>query len=235
MISFVIPAYNAELSIQKCLDSIFSQSNQDFEVIVINDGSTDNTENILDSYLMKYDNLIVKTIKNQGHGNARNYGVCLATHDYIWFVDADDYLYDNNSIERIVEHLLKYKPDIHIFSALETDHGSKNKVWNFTKNELLLKNGKGIRKLAFIQQWSWNKIIKKDFLINSGVTFNSMRMFEDIYFMIELYQKANLIHITKDVNYVYVKHDDALTSSKRNFIMYPKALLRELYFFISKS
>ena len=90
--SIIIPAYNAEAYLSRCLDSIFSQEFDDYEVIVINDGSSDGTAVLLERYTSKYPNLHVLAQSNQGMATARNRGLDDAQGDYILFVDSDDEL-----------------------------------------------------------------------------------------------------------------------------------------------
>lgn len=234
MISFIIPACNADKTIERCLDGIFSQTYKKYEVIVINDGSKDDTCHILDCYASEHDNLIIKEISNHGHGFARNCGLSLAKQEYVWFIDADDCLSDEKALERVVNALEKNnKPDIHIFSVRETDLEKKERIWNFARKEKLYEGKLAIRKLAIKQQWVWNKPIKRQFLLNTGITFNNFRMFEDVYFMISLYKKAKTIYVSREINYIYVKHGEALTANKKNFIKFPQAILREFFFFIT--
>ena len=95
-LSVIIPAYNAEKEIGKCIDSILNTNHTDFEVIVVNDGSTDNTKQILNSYL---DSHLIKIHKeNEGVSVARNVGIKNATGDYVLFVDADDLL-ENGAVD----------------------------------------------------------------------------------------------------------------------------------------
>ena len=90
--SIIIPAYNAEAYLQRCLDSIFSQEFEDYEVVVINDGSTDDTAELLVQYAAGHTNLRVITQSNQGMATARNRGIDKAKGEYILFVDSDDEL-----------------------------------------------------------------------------------------------------------------------------------------------
>ena len=89
--SIVIPVYNTEEYLDKCLSSVFGQSFSDFEVIVVNDGSTDSSEKIVSDYMKKYSNLKFFCKENGGLSSARNYGVSLCSGDYILFLDSDDY------------------------------------------------------------------------------------------------------------------------------------------------
>ena len=92
-ISIIVPIFNAEKYINKCIDSLLNQTKKELEIILVNDGSTDNTENIIKNYKDKrikyYKN------KNQGIGKSRNFGITKATGKYIMFIDSDDYIEDN--------------------------------------------------------------------------------------------------------------------------------------------
>lgn len=234
MISIIIPVYNGEDFIHRCLTSIFNQTYSGFQLIVINDGSKDNSLFELQKFKDKYNNhdFTIISTNNQGHGQARNLGMKHAKYEYIWFIDIDDYIYENNAIQSTMVDLLRYKPDIYVFSALETDFKKRNKIWYYTKQNKIttIKNDPF---LFFKQNWSWNKIIRTDFIKNSGLKYNDHLMFEDVYLYVDLYQKAKSIYITRDVKYVYVKHNKSLTSSLKNFKGYHKALLYELKGFIN--
>lgn len=233
MVSFIIPVYNGDKFISKCLDSIFAQTYKDFQLLVINDGSTDNTLSILEVYKEKFYNFdftIIST-ENRGHSHARNLGITKATREYIWFVDADDVLYDDKSLESAIADFKKYQPDIYVFSVFETDYNRRNKVWTYTlRNKLTNINRSPF--LLFKQNWSWNKPLRRDFLLSSGEMFPDEKMFEDIYFYVNLYLRAERIYLSNVIRYVYVKHDAALTSSLNKFGSYPNALFYELKAFL---
>ena len=233
MLSIIIPVYNASKYLPNCLKSIFSQTYDDFELIIVNDGSTDDTLAIINEFAEKYFQYDIKvfTTENNGHALARNYGINKATREYIWFIDADDVLYDNNAMLNTVNDLQKHSPDILIFSAFETDYDKRKKIWNYTRKNKTTT----IKKSPFLffkQNWSWNKLIKNEFLLNSKMTFPDLKMFEDVYFYVDLYQVANSIYITRDIRYVYIKHSTSLTASMKNFKSYPKALWYEFKNFI---
>lgn len=90
LFSIIIPTFNAAKNIRKCLDSILNQTFSDFEVLVINDGSTDETENILEEYSSKFSNIRVFNFSNSGVGISRRRGISLAQGEYLIFVDSDD-------------------------------------------------------------------------------------------------------------------------------------------------
>ena len=92
-VSVIIPVYNTEQYLNKCLDSLVNQTLKDIEIILINDGSTDNSQNIIDEYSAKYPDKIKSFIKeNGGQATARNLGITKATGEYIGFVDSDDWI-----------------------------------------------------------------------------------------------------------------------------------------------
>ncbi len=93
LISVIVPAYNVENYIRRCLDSLVSQTYENLEIIVVNDGSTDRTGEIIEEYTERYpDKVMLYTRENQGQAEARNFGISKASGDYIGFVDSDDFV-----------------------------------------------------------------------------------------------------------------------------------------------
>ena len=103
-LSIIIPAYNTEKYIEQCIDSVINIRNIENEIIVINDGSTDRTKDILKEYTENNDRIKVITQENQGASAARNTGIKASTGDYIYFLDSDD-LIDTVSFEKIIRQL----------------------------------------------------------------------------------------------------------------------------------
>ena len=112
-VSIIVPIYNAEEYLPKCIDSLINQTYQNIEIILLNDGSTDNTQNIIASYKDK--RIIAINKKNTGIADTRNEGIKKSTGEYIMFVDSDDYL-ELNSIELLIKKLEKDKSDIVMFN-----------------------------------------------------------------------------------------------------------------------
>ena len=111
LISIIIPAYNIEDYIGTCLDSLLKQTYKNLEIIVVDDGSSDNTGKIVDEYTIKYKNIKVIHKKNAGVSAARNSGLDLASGDYIGFVDGDDTV-DEEMFEILINNAIKYDADI---------------------------------------------------------------------------------------------------------------------------
>lgn len=103
-ISIIIPVYNTEEYISDCLDSILSQTYKNFEVIIVDDGSTDNSFNIVKNYQKNNDNITVLHIGNSGVSAARNLGIQLAKGEFLFFVDSDDTLYDHCLLSFVNEY-----------------------------------------------------------------------------------------------------------------------------------
>lgn len=111
LISIIIPAYNIENYIAKCLDSLLKQTYKNIEIIVVDDGSSDNTGKIIDDYVSKYDNIKVIHKNNAGVSAARNSGLEIISGDYIGFVDGDDTV-DEEMFEVLIDNAIKYDADI---------------------------------------------------------------------------------------------------------------------------
>ena len=125
-ISIIVPIYNAEKYLNKCIDSIINQTKKELEIILINDGSTDNSETII----KKYDDKRIKYFKNknQGIGKTRNFGIDKATGKYIMFLDSDDFL-ELNACEKMYEKAEKEKLDIVVCDYYRYfDNGTKEEV-----------------------------------------------------------------------------------------------------------
>ncbi len=111
LISIIIPAYNIENYIAKCLDSLLNQTYKNLEIIVVDDGSSDNTGNVIDNYVSKYENIKVIHKNNGGVSAARNSGIEVANGDYIGFVDGDDTV-DKEMFKVLIDNAIKYEADI---------------------------------------------------------------------------------------------------------------------------
>ena len=110
-ISVIIPVYNVEKYLRRCLDSVINQTFRDLEIICVNDGSTADSLHIFEEYKKQDDRIILLNQENMGQGNARNIGLKIARGEYIGFVDADDWI-DLNFFEKLYEAAKKYDADV---------------------------------------------------------------------------------------------------------------------------
>lgn len=187
ILSLIIPAYNVENYIEECLLSIFKQpaiDNDDIEIIIINDGSTDNTLGIINNLILDFQhlNIIIYSQENKGLSATRNFGLGAAKGEYVWFIDSDDWIEDN-SLKEVSEYLIKRKPEI---LTLETEiHENRTEV---VKSRNLLYNNpyKGVE--IFSKSWIYPYsgaqfyIFNREFLNQNNLRFEEGIFFEDMLF-----------------------------------------------------
>lgn len=207
-ISIIVPIYNAEKYIAKCVDSLVNQTKKELEFILINDGSTDNTEEIIKTYKDKrikyYKN------KNQGIGKTRNFGISKSTGKYIMFLDSDDYL-SKNACQKMYEKILESNSDLVICDFYKVyDSGKTEEVKLSSFGETSLKGRPSI--INEINLAPWNKIYKRELIIKNKIKFIENLKYEDAPFVIETLSKAKKISkLNESLNY-YVIHGNSETT-----------------------
>lgn len=205
MISVIVPVYNVEKYIEKCVDSLVNQTIEDKEIILVDDGSTDNTSKILDEYAKKYPE-IVKVIhkENEGVSVARNVGIEIATGEYIGFIDSDDWV-EFDMYEKLYNKAVEDDCDVVAcnITALYPDHEviiKSNIRDNETAKELM------IDAYAIV----CNKIYKKSLIEN--IRFKEkMNFCEDVRFLYMLYPKIKKIGSIDESLYNYLQRTGSLT------------------------
>ena len=218
MFSILIPAYNVEAYIQRCLDSILNQTFPDFEVIIIDDGSTDNTLALCNSYVEKDSRIQVYHQENAGVAVTRNLALSKATGEWIAFVDADDYI-AKNYLEAFVERIKKNSiADVFVCGYyVITENGIKRFMQKYpSKQTYLLKILRG-RNVATTL---WAKIIRRDFIEKHNARFLShINMGEDLCFMARLFYEAKDIDSLSECLY-YWEHTNvnSMTSNSSKYI-----------------
>ena len=208
--SVIIPVYNVEKYIDRCLKSIISQNYDDLEIIVIDNGSTDSSGSICDTYASAYSNISVYHIENHGVGAARNFGLSKARGEFIYFVDSDDYLVGNlfaDFADKLVSDL-----DLAVFSyynSFEEDLTEKQR----TEKSLPFKGS--YDKDDFIKIFTdlflsdmlytvWNKFYRREFLLKTNISFEKYELGEDVRFNLNVYRNVNKVYLSQDSYYVYV-------------------------------
>ncbi len=174
-VSIVVPVYNVEAYLPKCLDSLINQTFNDYEIILINDGSTDNSLKIIDEYSQKYPDKIVKINKvNEGQAIARNVGIKQARGEYIMFVDSDDYI-DKNTLKTCYDKAKENKADIVCFDYQLIDKDIPQHTENFRK---MAKNN--IKNYILNQTGPCFKLMKTQIIKDNHLYFPALRAYEDI-------------------------------------------------------
>ncbi|EKQ51163.1 MULTISPECIES: glycosyltransferase [unclassified Clostridium] len=209
-VSIIVPVYNSEKYLKRCLDSLVNQSLNDIEIILINDFSTDNSLNILNSYKQAYPNKIIleSLTENKGPGGARNLGIKKAKGQYIGFVDSDDDV-SFDMFEKLYKIAVRADYDLVDCNFYEE---SLNKNCKTTPKEALGDLNAEKRKLMIINSgYIWSKIVKRDIIINHNIRFRENVAFEDLEFtsLIILYCKK--ICATNMVLYNYRCNDISIT------------------------
>lgn len=174
-ISVIVPIYNVEEYLDKCLDSLVNQTLKDIEIILINDGSPDNSEEIVKKYLKEYgEKIIYHKKENEGQGIARNYGIDLANGEFISFVDSDDYI-EETMFEKLYNKVLEEKSDIVAsIGFIEV----KNGIETITKPNL--DSDDNFKKYILNNSGPVAKIIKKEIITKNNLYFPKLRAYEDI-------------------------------------------------------
>ena len=171
-ISVILPCYNSEKYIEKCIESILNQTYQNIEIIIIDDGSTDHTLKILEKYKKENDKISIIKKKNTGVSDSRNIGIKEAKGKYIMFVDSDDFL-ELDAIEKLYLNIKKYKANI-----VRGRYKRIRLKEQFIEDEISVYNGKGINEIIYnilngnIPCYVWLLIINKEILLKYDIQFD---------------------------------------------------------------
>lgn len=214
--SLIIPVYNVEKYLEQCLESIFKQTYTNYEVIVVNDGSTDNSLTICERYAKTHTNLILINQDNKGLSGARNVGMAKATGHYIWFVDSDDYLL-KNSLEIAHQHVSAAPVDVLGFSNYhfieETQTLRENNLNPETK---ILTNIDVIQQDFRFEIAPWIYIYNHTFLKKNHIQFREdIKIHEDEFYLLEVLSKLDTIKFISNRLYVYRIRPNSLMRSDR--------------------
>ncbi|MFF2910887.1 glycosyltransferase family 2 protein [Paenibacillus sp. NPDC057934] len=218
LFSIIIPVYNVEEYLRECLDSLIEQTYKGFEIILVNDGSTDSSGIICDEYAEKYNNCLVSHTSNQGVSAARNLGIDRATGDYIMFVDSDDWL-EREALQKIHEILIEYQYDILMYGLIKDSPARSRIILEQRTSERYLSNIEVAKKMpALIKNESINsaiKVYKGTMLRDNNFRFNTtIEIAEDHLFNIQCFFKAESLYILDEVLYHYMSRRDTSLSRK---------------------
>ena len=215
-IDIIIPAYNSELTLKRTVESIQLAGLSDISIIIINDGSCDQTENVCKVLCDKYSNILYTSQKNAGVSRTRNRGLKQATGEYIWFFDADDSVLPG-SLKIVQERLDIYKPDMLIFGMC-FDYYHNEKIYRtekFTYPEEGLYTGEEVdNNLMSIYQHnaltsSCNKIIRREMVAKNKIFYKEdLFLMEDFLFSLDCLQHCKLVYMLPKAIYHYHQAED---------------------------
>jgi glycosyltransferase involved in cell wall biosynthesis len=198
--------YNSEKTISKCIESILEQDLKEKEIILIDDGSRDNSLHILLEYERKYDCVKVIAQDNMGQGVARNNGIKIAKGNYITFIDSDDYVSGTDSYSRFIKKCYENDLDILIFNYVIVKDNIKNDVVTLQENIVFSKE-EVLNKFLLtdeVEGYSWNKIFNSKLFKEGGIRFIEGKKYEDIPLVIEAIMLSSKIEFDNSKAYNYV-------------------------------
>jgi len=206
-VSVIVPVYNVEKYIEKCLTSLVNQRLQEIEIIIVNDGSTDNSKLIINKFLEKFPNKIKYVEKeNGGLSDARNFGMPYATGEYIAFLDSDDYI-ELNMYEDMYKKAKEENSDY-----VECDF-----IWEYpdkVKPDIGIEyNGKK-EMLVNARVVAWNKLIKRSIIEETNLKFTKGVRYEDVDFFYKLVPHLNKVSFVKKQFIHYIQRDTSIANTQ---------------------
>lgn len=209
LLSVIIPIYNIEQYISKCLDSVLSQTYTNLEIILVDDGSTDNSGKICDTYEKKDSRIKIIHQKNSGLSSARNKGIDISTGQYIGFVDGDDYI-DKDMFEILLKTIIENNADISvchcdiIYPTYTFYPKQSGGICNIEEALYKCADSYGF--------YAWNKLYKKD--IWNKIYFPPNMLFEDIATLYKVFDRTKKIIFLDTIKYHYNKQNQSITGAK---------------------
>ncbi|HCY05835.1 MAG TPA: hypothetical protein DHS57_00665 [Erysipelotrichaceae bacterium] len=229
LFSIIIPAYNASKHIENAINSVVKQPFFDYEIIIVNDGSKDNTLEIVNKLASKYMNIRVIAQSNSGASIARNNGIRHAKGEYIFFMDADDVIVEN-SLEKISNILNENKPDILIglykMINIDTNAVLIEKDNSIGIDEINNRSKDDVMKALSRRRLSscpWRYFIKRKLILDNNLYFIENSLVEDAIWVPMLLTKGNTFCLNEEVFYQYQIHGNSVSTTK-TFKFYEDAL-----------
>ena len=210
--SFIVPVYNTEKYLKKCLDSLVNQTYKDFEIIVVNDGSTDKSSNIISKYQKKYKNIIVRDKENEGLSMARNRGVQKSSGKYIIFVDSDDYV--SNKLLEEVDKKIDDNDILRFQIATEDENYTKINEYHEEGFESMCGYDafKYLSSYHFVEP-AWCYVIRKNYYIENKFSFKKGVYHEDFGLIPYVIYKARKVKSIDFIGYYYIQRNGSIMNN----------------------
>lgn len=212
-VSVIVPVYNVEKYLAKCLDSVVSQTLQDIEIIVVNDGSTDGSQDIINEFVRKFPQKIKTYIKeNGGLSDARNFGLDKATGEFIGFVDSDDCV-SEEMFQEMYNLAKKHNAEMVICNLQKVDENGKitQKLTQIPNMPEVINLAENFSVFSDISYFACNKIFKKELF--GDKRFKKGIHFEDIQLIPQLLLKCKAVAQTQSYHYQYLERSDSITKT----------------------
>lgn len=213
-VSVVVPVYNVEKYLKRCLDSIINQTYKNIEIILVNDGSKDNSRDICEEYEKNFDNIILINQENGGLSAARNTGLKYVKGEAVTFVDSDDWL-ELDAIKYYVDSMKKYNVDMVVTNNIRTKDYQKNILQpNNIKEEVLTQEDYAKKFFKIdgnsIEYYAWSKLYKRE--IMEDVEFPVGLFAEDVLGTFRYMKNSQSIFYSNKITYNYFINDNGLTA-----------------------
>lgn len=211
-ISVLVPVYNVEKTLDRCLESILNQTFQDFEIILVNDGSTDNSGAICDRYAEKYDNIRVIHKENEGLGPTRNVGIRAATGEFVYHCDSDDWLKED-LLEKAYKAITEADGQVLVFGYdIFTEKDGEIIPYDSIKVENGVYEGHQAVRSFFVEQYfhsfvvlsACNRMYRRSFLIENEIFFPPLRRGQDVAYSLLLFDQVEKLVTIQDAFYCYI-------------------------------
>lgn len=232
-ISIIVPVYNVEQYIHKCVDSILNQTFENFELILVDDGSTDNCGRICDEYATKDDRIVVIHKKNGGQASARNKGIDAAKGEYIGFVDSDDWI-EIDMYEILYGICSSNNCDMANCSSII--HSKEKKIINGGHSLIIHDKEDAMKTMLegkLYDEVLWSKLIKHE--IFDDIRLKEGIMYEDTEFAYKLFDRCNIVACIGEPKYNYVVRDGStMDRAKKNLSIDAVLIYNEMFDFFEK-
>lgn len=210
--SFIVPVYNTEKYLKKCLDSLVNQTYKDFEIILVNDGSTDKSSSIISKYQKKYKNIIVIDKENEGLSMARNRGVQKSSGKYIIFVDSDDYV--SNKLLEEVDKKIDDSDILRFQIATEDEEYTKINEYHEEGFESMC----GYDAFRYLSSYhfvepAWCYVIRKNYYIENKFSFKKGVYHEDFGLIPYVIYKARKVKSVDFIGYYYIQRNGSIMNN----------------------
>lgn len=212
-VSIIVPVYNVEKYVKKCIKSLMNQTLEDIEIIVVNDGSTDNSLSIVEELAQEDNRIKIYTKENGGLSDARNYGLKKAKGKYIAFLDSDDYV-KTDLYEKMYEKAKKEKSDMvecNFFWTYPKENNNKA-----LKKDIGEKYNNQIEMMEKARVVAWNKLYKREIIDRVGVEFPKGLRYEDIEFFYKLVPYIKNISFIKQPMIYYVQRKESIINTQND-------------------
>ena len=209
--SIIIPVYNVEDYLEKCLDSAISQTLKDIEIIVVNDESTDNSPHIIHTYAKKDPRIVVIDQENRGLGGARNSGIEAARGEYLFFLDSDDYI-ASETLETLCHHAKEYDLDMVVFNYTKVDERG-NPIITTDFGNTILSRDEAFRKILSLKTspMACNKLYKKYLFADFNIRYPEKFLHEDINIAYKLGWHAEKVGFVDKSFYYWLTRTGSIT------------------------